>query len=617
MKLLVLGAGAWGTALAANAAARHEVTLWARDPAQAAVLRQRRENPATCPASRCRASLRVADGDPVGAGRRRDLVIVATPMAGLREQLQSLRGCPAPVAWLCKGFEAGAEGGLLGHEVQAEVAPDLLAGVLTGPSFAQEVARGQPTALVAASPHAAVRDALVAAFHGPAVRVYANDDLVGAEVGGAVKNVLAIATGLCDGSRWAERARGAGHARAGGDDAAGPRAGRPRRHLHGPVGPGRPGAHGHRRPEPQPAGGPAAGPGPHPAAGGGLARATWPKACCARARWSSAPPAGRRDADRRAAVVALLDGRGGFPSSIFLKTQRQSAMSLRFDFSASAVAALALADATRALQEDVADGDLTASLVDPARKARARVLAREAAVVCGAPWVEATLRQLDPQVRITWLCAEGERCAADQTVLEIEGTARALLTAERTSLNFLQLLSAVATKTALYADAVEGTRARIVDTRKTLPGLRLAQKYAVRTGGGLNHRIGLYDAVLIKENHIAAAGGVAAALRAVAPVADRAAFVEVEVETLAQLREALGAGARMVLLDNMDLPTLREAVRINDEAGDDRKAVLEISGGVTLEGLRALAETGVDRISVGALTKDVKAIDFSMRFQES
>ena len=292
-------------------------------------------------------------------------------------------------------------------------------------------------------------------------------------------------------------------------------------------------------------------------------------------------------------------------------------MSLRFDFSASAVAALARADAARALQEDVADGDLTASLVDPARRARARVLAREAAVVCGAPWVEATLRQLDPEVRIEWRCAEGERCAADQVVLEIEGAARALLTAERTSLNLLQLLRAVATKTAIYDDAVRGTRARIVDTRKTIPGLRLAQKYAVRTGGGLNHRIGLYDAVLIKENHIAAAGGVAAALRAVAPVASQAAFVEVEVETLAQLHEALEAGARMVLLDNMDLPTLREAVRINDAVGGDRKAVLEISGGVTLDGLRALAETGVDRISVGALTKDVKAVDYSMRFQDN
>lgn len=290
-------------------------------------------------------------------------------------------------------------------------------------------------------------------------------------------------------------------------------------------------------------------------------------------------------------------------------------MRSRFDFSAPAIAALAQADAARALQEDVADGDLTASLVDAGRRAHARVLVREPAVLCGAPWVEATLAQLDPQVRIDWRCAEGGRCEPNQVVLEMEGPARALLTAERTALNFLQLLSAVATKAAFYSDIVEGTRARIVDTRKTLPGLRLAQKYAVRTGGGLNHRIGLYDAVLIKENHIAAAGGVAAALRAVAPAAERADFVEIEVETLAQLREALDAGARMVLLDNMDLPTLREAVRINDAAGEGR-AVLEISGGVTLEGLRELAETGVDRISVGALTKDVKAIDFSMRFQD-
>jgi len=290
-------------------------------------------------------------------------------------------------------------------------------------------------------------------------------------------------------------------------------------------------------------------------------------------------------------------------------------MRSRFDFSAPAIAALAQADAARALQEDVADGDLTASLVDAGRRAHARVLVREPAVLCGAPWVEATLAQLDPQVRIDWRCAEGGRCEPNQVVLEMEGPARALLTAERTALNFLQLLSAVATKAALYSDIVEGTRARIVDTRKTLPGLRLAQKYAVRTGGGLNHRIGLYDAVLIKENHIAAAGGVAAALRAVAPAAERADFVEIEVETLAQLQEALEAGARMVLLDNMDLPTLREAVRINDAAGEGR-AVLEISGGVTLDGLRELAETGVDRISVGALTKDVKAIDFSMRFQD-
>ncbi|MGV3680069.1 MAG: carboxylating nicotinate-nucleotide diphosphorylase [Acidovorax sp.] len=276
------------------------------------------------------------------------------------------------------------------------------------------------------------------------------------------------------------------------------------------------------------------------------------------------------------------------------------------------VAALARADVARALAEDVGSGDLTAGLIDPARRARARILARESAVICGSPWVEAALRALDPGVQLTWHVAEGQRCSADQVVLEIEGSARALLSAERTALNFLQLLSAVATKTATYADVVAGTRARIVDTRKTLPGLRLAQKYAVRVGGGTNHRIGLHDAVLIKENHIAAAGGVTAVLHAAQQqVGARAAFIEIEVETLVQLTEALDAGATMVLLDNMPLDMLQEAVRLN--AG---RAILEISGGVTLDGLRGLAETGVDRISIGTLTKDVKATDFSMRLQE-
>lgn len=272
---------------------------------------------------------------------------------------------------------------------------------------------------------------------------------------------------------------------------------------------------------------------------------------------------------------------------------------------------LAQSDVARALQEDIGAGDLTAGLIDSTRRARARIVARESAVLCGAPWVEAALRAMDPGVQITWQVAEGQRCAPDQVVLQMEGQARALLSAERTALNFLQLLSAVATKTALYADAVRGTRAQIVDTRKTLPGLRLAQKYAVWAGGGTNHRIGLFDAVLIKENHIAAAGGVTQALRAAAQVAAQAAFVEIEVETLAQLEEALGAGARMVLLDNMAPSMLHQAVRIN--AG---RAVLEISGGVTLAGLRELAETGVDRISIGTLTKDIKAVDFSMRFEE-
>ena len=274
-----------------------------------------------------------------------------------------------------------------------------------------------------------------------------------------------------------------------------------------------------------------------------------------------------------------------------------------------------LLDVARALQEDLGGGDLTAGLIDPTRTVRARVLARESAVLCGAPWAEAALRALDPGVHLTWRVQEGQRCAADQVVLEIEGNARALLSAERTALNFLQLLSAVATKTATYVEAVAGTRARIVDTRKTLPGLRMAQKYAVRTGGGTNHRIGLFDAVLIKENHIAAAGGVSAVLHATQAVAPQAMFIEIEVETLAQLSEALDAGAKMVLLDNMPLAKLHKAVQLN-AAHEGGGAILEISGGVTLDSLRALAETGVDRISIGGLTKDVKATDFSMRLED-
>ncbi|WP_077001087.1 carboxylating nicotinate-nucleotide diphosphorylase [Variovorax sp. KK3] len=287
-----------------------------------------------------------------------------------------------------------------------------------------------------------------------------------------------------------------------------------------------------------------------------------------------------------------------------------------FDFTSAQMDELAVSDARRALREDAGDGDLTAALVPAGRRAAARVVAREQAMLCGAPWVEAVVRQLDPQAAFTWHGMEGLPFSAGQVLFEIKGDARALLTAERTALNFLQLLSGVATKTARYVAIVRGTRAAIVDTRKTLPGLRLAQKYAVRVGGGVNHRIGLYDAILIKENHIVAAGGVRAALQAAERAASKARFVEIEVETLAQLDEALSHGARMVLLDNMDLPTLREAVRINDGLGDKR-AILEVSGGVTLDGLRALADTGVDRISIGALTKDVQAVDYSMRFQES
>ncbi|GAA6140205.1 carboxylating nicotinate-nucleotide diphosphorylase [Hydrogenophaga sp. 5NK40-0174] len=279
------------------------------------------------------------------------------------------------------------------------------------------------------------------------------------------------------------------------------------------------------------------------------------------------------------------------------------------DFSPADLADVARADVQRALAEDVGPGDLTAALVPANKRVKARIVAREAAVVCGRPWVLGAVAACDPSAELHWHVAEGQRCEPDQVVLELEGNARGLLTAERTALNYLQTLSAVATKTATFVAAVDGTKAAIVDTRKTLPGLRLAQKYAVKTGGGVNHRIGLYDAVLIKENHIAAAGGVSAVLDQVRATVPDARFIEIEVETLEQLDEALACGAEMVLLDNMDIPTLNEAVRRN--AG---KAILEISGGVNLESVRALAETGVDRISIGALTKDVKATDYSMRF---
>ncbi len=272
-------------------------------------------------------------------------------------------------------------------------------------------------------------------------------------------------------------------------------------------------------------------------------------------------------------------------------------------------------DVQRALAEDVGTGDLTASLIDPQRRALARVVSRDAAVLCGAPWVEATVKALDPKASLHWLVDDGGRCAANQVVLEIRGQAQALLSAERTALNFLQMLSAVATRTAQYVSAVSGTQAQIVDTRKTLPGLRHAQKYAVRTGGGANHRMGLFDAILIKENHIAAAGGIPQVLACAGAIADRAAFVQIEVETLDQLRQALDAGASMILLDNMNPDLLAQAVQLNAARGVT-KAVLEISGGVTLENLAALARTGVDRISVGGLTKDIKAVDFSMRFED-
>ena len=264
-----------------------------------------------------------------------------------------------------------------------------------------------------------------------------------------------------------------------------------------------------------------------------------------------------------------------------------------------------------ALAEDVGSGDLTALLTSADSTARATVLCRTQAVLCGQAWFDACFRRLDPGVTVTWNVAEGEKIGAGiTTVCTVHGSARALLTAERTALNFLQTLSAVATVTRRYIEAVTGTRAAIVDTRKTLPGLRIAEKYAVRTGGGVNHRLGLYDAILIKENHIAAAGGVTAALAAAQRIAPAGVWIQIEVETLDQLREALTAGARMILLDNMDLDTLRAAVKIT--AG---RAELEASGGINLDNVRAIAETGVDRISIGSLTKDIKTVDLSMRFE--
>jgi nicotinate-nucleotide pyrophosphorylase (carboxylating) len=285
-----------------------------------------------------------------------------------------------------------------------------------------------------------------------------------------------------------------------------------------------------------------------------------------------------------------------------------------FDFSPQSIDALAMQDAQRALLEDVGEGDLTAGLIDPDRIAIARVISRETAVLCGTPWAKAALKLLEPDAQIDLKVFEGDRCTPDQVIMEITGSARALLTAERTMLNFMQMMSAVATQTDRYVQAVRsvtGNKAQIVDTRKTLPGLRLAQKYAVCTGGGTNHRIGLFDAVLIKENHIAAAGGIASVFKRTSEMANKVKFVEIEVETLAQLQEALAAGATMVLLDNMSLEMMREAVRLN--AG---RAILEVSGGVNLSTVCNIAATGVDRISVGALTKDIKATDFSMRFQE-
>ena len=261
-----------------------------------------------------------------------------------------------------------------------------------------------------------------------------------------------------------------------------------------------------------------------------------------------------------------------------------------------------------ALAEDLGAGDLTAALLPESRRSRVALITRQPAVLCGRAWFETTFRLLDPGIRVDWLADDGERIGPEQRLCVLEGPARALLTGERTAMNFLQTLSGTATRARRYADAVVGLPVKILDTRKTIPGLRVQQKYAVRCGGCHNHRMGLFDAILIKENHIHAAGSITAALKA-ARALGAGVEIEIEVEDLDGLAEALDAGATRVLLDNFSLEELRRGVALN--AG---RAALEASGGVNLDSVRAIAETGVDRISVGNLTKDVTAVDLSMRF---
>ena len=260
-----------------------------------------------------------------------------------------------------------------------------------------------------------------------------------------------------------------------------------------------------------------------------------------------------------------------------------------------------------ALAEDIGAGDWTAQLLPEDGVVQARLTVREAAVLCGAPWFEGVMAALDPRLLIHWHYAEGDQMQVDSAVCEITGPARSLMTAERAAMNFLQLLSGVATMTRAYVTLVAGTRAAILDTRKTLPGLRLAQKYAVRVGGGENQRLALYDGILIKENHIAAAGGIAPALRA-AQSLQAGVTVQIEVENSVELKEALDAGAVSILLDNFSIEAMRAAVTLN--AG---RALLEASGGIQRDTVRAIAETGVDRISIGSLTKDIRAVDYSLR----
>lgn len=264
-----------------------------------------------------------------------------------------------------------------------------------------------------------------------------------------------------------------------------------------------------------------------------------------------------------------------------------------------------------ALEEDIGSGDLTAQLVPADQVATATVISREEAVLCGSAWFEACFRLLDKNIHIQWHAEEGARIHPNQMLCEISGNARTLLTAERCALNFLQTLSGVATVTRRYVDAIAGTSAAVLDTRKTLPGLRLAQKYAVTVGGGKNQRIGLYDGILIKENHIAAAGGIRLALAAANKTGGNVP-IQIEVETLEQLQTALDAGANLILLDNFPPELMREAVILTAD-----RAQLEASGNITLDNVRTVAETGVQRISIGSLTKNVKALDLSMRIKTS
>ena len=264
-----------------------------------------------------------------------------------------------------------------------------------------------------------------------------------------------------------------------------------------------------------------------------------------------------------------------------------------------------------ALAEDIGDGDITAHLIPEDQTAKARVICRESAVICGTAWVTEVYRQVDERMQLNWKVKDGDRVSADQTLFEIEGPARSMLTAERAALNFLQTLSGTATISAHYASLVAGTGVKLLDTRKTIPGLRNAQKHAVSCGGGFNHRIGLYDAFLIKENHIMACGSIANAV-ATAKRNEPGKPVEVEVENLDEFQQALDAGADTVMLDNFSLENMRAAVARNTELGKPLK--LEASGGINDQTLLPIAETGVDYISIGLLTKDCRAIDLSMRF---